>query len=258
MHSHYYKKFLSSLSLLLAFGVFLFALNSSAYAQDEGKFTDEQKSELGELIKGYLMDNPQVIMDSVEQYQQAQARDQEKQAGAKVAQHLSYLTDKDAPAAGNPEGDITVIEFFDYNCGYCKRALPDIQKILENDKNIRFIFREMPVLGPSSLTAAKWSLAAHLQGKYFDYHTALINHRGAKTEPELLKLAKEAGLDGEKMKKDANSSEVKALLDKDMSIARDIGIRGTPAFIVDGELKRGYLGPDGMKQAIEEARKNGN
>ncbi len=244
--------FFSFIAATLVCGLVFTAFGPGAQAE-EG-FAEAQKSEIQTIVKQYLMENPEVLVESLEAYRVKEEREQEEQSAAKVTESLSYLTRSDAPSAGNADGSITIVEFFDYNCGYCKRALPDIQKVLNEEKDVRFIFQEMPILGPTSFTAAQWALAAHKQGKYFEYHTALMDHRGAKNESELTKIADKLGLDTKKMKQDANSEDVKSMLNKSMQTARDIGIQGTPAFIVNGELVRGYMGPDGMKAAIENAR----
>ncbi len=248
-----FKTFFSFLGLAVLGGFLITSHSGNALAGQE--LTDAQKLEVQQVIKDYLMENPELILKSVELHQTQQEENQEKNAEAKVGEHLPYLTSNDTPSAGNPDGDVTIVEFFDYNCGYCKRALSDIQKTMKVDKNVRFVFKEMPILGPSSLTASQWALAAHKQGKYFEYHTALMSHRGAKNESELSKLAEDLGLDTAQMKKDANSDEVKIILKKSMDIAREIGIQGTPAFILNGQLVRGYMGPDGLKAAIADARK---
>ena len=133
--------------------------------------------------------------------------------------------------------------------------MPDIQATLEKDSDVKFVFHEMPILGPSSRTAAQYALAAHKQGKYFEYHVALMEFRGEKNDKTLEKLAKDVGLDVEKAKADANSKEIAAMIEESMTLASKIGIRGTPAFIVGDKLFRGYLGPDGLQSEIKTARK---
>ena len=216
---------------------------------------DLSKSDIEQIVKEYLMENGDVILDSVEAYQKKAENERQAKAGETIKNKMDVLASADAPSAGNPKGDVTVIEFFDYNCGYCKRALPDINALLESDKNIRFVFREMPILGPTSFTAAQWALAAQKQDKYFEYHSALMNHRGAKTDKELAKIAKDLDLDVDKARKDANSDAVKKQLDSDIELARLVGVEGTPAFIVGDEFFPGYLGEGGLKKAIEKARK---
>jgi len=183
-----------------------------------------------------------------------EAKLQEEQAASAIKDNIAKLTSKDSPSIGPDDADVTIVEFFDYNCGYCKRALPDVQAIAASDKKVRFVFKEMPILGPTSGTAAQWALAAKRQDKYFEYHTALMEFKGQKEEKQLAKIAKDLGLDVEKMKKDASSDEVQAEIDADVELARTIGINGTPAFIVEETLYPGYIGEDGMVQAIKEAR----
>ncbi len=242
----------SALSLMAAAVMAL----SAATAKAEEVFSDAQKEALNGLIAEYIKSNPQAIMDSVQAFQMQQQIKAEEDAVKKLQDHLPTITASDMPAAGSENPDLTVVEFFDYNCGYCKRALPDIQKVLENDPKIRFVFVEMPILGPSSSTAAQWALAAHKQGKYFEYHAALMNHRGAKEEPELSQIAKDLGLDLEKMKSDAAGQEIADMIAKNMEIVNDIGIRGTPAFIIGDTIVRGYLGEDGLEKAINDERAN--
>ena len=217
-------------------------------------FTQSQKDALGPIIKEYLKENPSVVVEALEEYRVQQEQEAMKAAQAGIQDNIAYLTRADAPSVGNPEADVTVVEFFDYNCGYCKRAVPDIQNILKEDKNVRFVFKEMPILGPTSRTAALWALAAHEQGKYFDYHVALMEHRGQKTEEELEKLAKKVGLDAAKMKADIENGEIAKELDKSLEVARSIGVSGTPAFIIGDQFVPGYIGEDGLKNALEEAR----
>lgn len=225
--------------------------STSAFAEE---FTAEQKDELGGIIQEYLMDNPNVIFEAIESYRTQQEQEAQKQAEAKIDDNIAYLTRADAPSVGNPDGDVTVVEFFDYNCGYCKRAVPDIQALLKEDKNVRFVFEEMPILGPTSKTAAIWALAAHKQGKYFEYHVALMNHKGPKDDAQLEKLAKDTGLDVAAMKKAVASGELDKELEKVMSVAREIGVSGTPAFVVGNTFIPGYVGKEGLIEAIKEAR----
>ncbi|MCB1651249.1 MAG: DsbA family protein [Alphaproteobacteria bacterium] len=227
-----------------------------AHAED---FAIKSKDELNALIKEFLLDNPEVIFESVEKHRMAEEEKAQKDAMAKIKDYTTELTAVDAPSVGSTSPDVTIVEFFDYNCGYCKRALPDIQKLVKEDPKVRVVFKEMAILGPSSKTAALWSLAAHKQGKYFEYHVALMNHRGAKDEAALMQLGKDAGLDVEKLKADANDPATEKMLEHDMDIARDIGANGTPAFIIGSQFIPGYVGEEGLKSAIaEERQKAGN
>jgi protein-disulfide isomerase len=212
------------------------------------------KDDLDKHIRQYIMENPEVVMQALELHQVNQQRQAEQQAASKIKSSMNILAGGDSPSIGNPDADVTIIEFFDYNCGYCKRALPDILDVVESDKNVRFVFKEMPILSPTSELAARWALAAHKQGKYFEYHSALMKFQGQKDEAVLTRLAKEEGLNVNQMKRDAVSGEVTAQIQQVSQISNEIGIRGTPAFIINGELSRGYLGPGGLERAIREAR----
>jgi len=220
-------------------------------AQD---LTFKDKDAFGAAVREYLLENPAVIFEAVDKHRAEQEKMEKASAESKIEEHAAFLTSKDAPFIGNPNADITIVEFFDYNCGYCKRALTDIQALVKEDSNIRVVFKEMAILGPTSKTAALWSLAAHKQGKYFDFHVALMQHSGPKNESELEKLAAKVGLDVEKMKADANSKEIADQFDKDMQISREIGAQGTPAFIIGTQFIPGYIGEDGLKAVVAEER----
>jgi protein-disulfide isomerase len=161
------------------------------------------------------------------------------------------------PVAGNPNGDVTIVEFFDYNCGYCKKALGDVVTLMEEDKNVKFIFVETPILGNTSELAAKWAMAAQKQDAYMEYHIGLMKHRGPINETSLEKVAKKVGLDVQKLRDDANSDDVANKVAEKSRKAAQMGISGTPAFIINGKLYGGYIGLDKMREAIKDARSEG-
>ncbi len=232
------------------FAFMLFAAGTLSFTAQ----AETNKEEIEKIIHEYIMENPKLIMDSVEKYQREQYEAQMRQATEKFSDHKGYLTGKDVPSAGNPEGDITIVEFFDYNCGYCKKALPDVQKIIEADSNVRVTLIDMPILGPTSETASRWALAADKQGKYFEFHVALMNHKGGKDVKSLEKLATEVGLDVEQIKKDASSQDIDSAINKNRAIAQELGITGTPAFIINDSVQRGYIGFEAMKSIVESER----
>ncbi|MCB1784405.1 MAG: thioredoxin domain-containing protein [Alphaproteobacteria bacterium] len=243
------KKFRS-----LGLGVCAVALLIPASAAFAGSFTPEQEAELKTMFGQYIMDHPEEIMKSVDQYQIAQQEKQRLGAEEKLASLADYFKDNSLTIAGNPDGDVTLVEYFDYNCGYCHRAYADILKLIEEDKNLRVVFQDFPVLGTSSADMAHLSIAAHSQGKYFDFHKALMEYKGPRDESGYLKVAKDVGLDVEKLQKDAKSTVTDLALQKHMEMGRDIGIGGTPAFIIGGKFYPGYIGEEGFKRAIAEAR----
>lgn len=249
-----FKKFLCALpAIALVMAALTTSFTSFARAETAG-LNDAQKAEVREIISNYIRENPEIVVESLKLYQEKQQQQSMQAAQEKIVQHKDYLNGKTMPSAGNPDGDVTVVEFFDYNCGYCKKAIGDIKEIIDTDKKVRFVFIEMPILGPTSLTAALWAHAAHKQGKYFEFHQILMEHNGAIDDSVLEAAAKKAGLDLDKVKKDIQSEEVGQEVDKGMLIGREIGIQGTPGFVINGQLFPGYLGKDGLKQAIEDAR----
>jgi protein-disulfide isomerase len=160
---------------------------------------------------------------------------------------------------GNPQGETTVVEFFDYNCGYCKRALPDMLTLLKTDSNIKFVLKEFPVLGEGSVEAAHVAVAARMQDptgkKYIEFHQKLLGGRGPADKAHALAAAKDSGFDMARIEKDMNSDEVKATIDENMKLADTLGVSGTPSYVVGSELVVGAVGLDSLKEKIAAARK---
>ncbi len=238
---------------LLTVGVCAVAVVPS-YTAQASEFTDAQKAELEELFKEFLANNPQDILDSVDNYRADQERKTQQSAQEKLTDYQEFFKQSDLPTAGNPDGDVTIVEYFDYNCGYCKKAFEDVQKILDSDKNVRVVFQEMPILSPSSGKMAQYALAAKNQDKYFEMHTALMNHRGPQSDDAFVGLAETLGLDTEQLKQDIDSKGVKDQITKSIQMARELGVRGTPGFIIGDRIYPGYIGLDAMKKAVAEAR----
>ena len=232
----------------------LLALSATAQAADP--FSAEQKEALNATIKEYILANPEVLAESLSTFQKKQQDGMAGKFKQNFEENKAELMDGGSPIAGNPKGDVTVIEFFDYNCGYCKKAIPDITKLLEEDKKVKIVFKEYPILSPKSHEAAAWAIAANKQGKYIEFHTALMSHQGSVDDAALESVAKKVGLDIDKLRKDKDDPKIKELLEKDIALAGKLGIRGTPAFIVGDKLNPGYMGYEGLKAAVDEARKN--
>lgn len=236
----------------ICFALFISGFSSASAAE---AFTDEQKAEIKQVIKQYLKEEPVAVFEAMQRFQQQQEEDMTKLAESRIAENKEALTSKDLPSAGNPDGDVTIIEFYDYNCGFCKRAMDDVTKAIENDNKIRVVFHELAILGPPSEIAARWSVAAHKQGKFLPFHIALMHNTGSLDEAALTKTATNVGLDVEKLKADASSKEVKDAVAKSRDLAMTLQIHGTPGFIINDTLYRGYLGAEGLANAIAEARK---
>ena len=217
-------------------------------------FTPEQKAELNTLFEAYLMENGEKIMQSVDKFRMNQEKKTAETAQESLEKHKEFLSGKDLPTMGNPDGDVTLVEYFDYNCGYCKRMFEDLVVLVKEDTNLRVVLKELPILSPASDMMARFALAAHKQGKYFEMHQGLMQHRGAQTEEAFYELAKNLGLDTAKLKTDYADPSIQAALDKNREIARDLGIQGTPGIIIGDQIYRGYIGLDGVKQSLKEER----
>lgn len=248
--------------LLPAFAFGAFAVTLPAFAEtpasttvkEELPFSDAQKGALEDFVRNFILDNPEVLMDSVNRYREKMAAKADDEAKSKLSLHKDNLLSGKHPEVGNPKGDVTVVEFFDYNCGYCKRAYETVSKLVAADKNVRVVFIELPILSPTSTTAAKWALAAQKQGKYWELHGELLTSNAPKDDENLEKAAKKVGLDVEKMKKDIASGEFDAVLAKNSEIARDLGINGTPGFIIGEEFVRGFIEFEPLKTMIADHR----
>jgi protein-disulfide isomerase len=213
------------------------------------------KDEVNQMIHDYIMANPQVVMEAVDNYQKKMMADREAHASENVKTNKSQLTkDPNSPEAGNPHGDVTMVEFFDYNCHFCKGAWPAVQGLIDKDKKVRVIFKELPILGPSSEEAAKWALAANKQKKYFAFHRAMMENKEPINEELLEKVAKSVDMDVDKAKADVSSPEVASELGQTRALAQDLDINGTPAFIVGDDISRGAISEDAIEAKIKAIR----
>jgi protein-disulfide isomerase len=211
-------------------------LRVGTVAADTAMFTDPQKRGIEQIVKEYLLQNPQVLIEVQGALEQKMAQEEADRTKALVAENAKEIyRHPDAPVAGNPAGDITVVEFFDYNCGYCKRGFHNIRELIEKDSNVRVVFKELPILSKDSEEAAKIALAARAQGKYWELHQALIESKGRVTEAFALETAGKLGLDVEKLKADKDSDAVKGELARVEALARKMNITGTPHFLVGNE-----------------------
>ena len=221
-------------------------------------FSDAQRSEIERIIKEYLVTHPEVLEDaSAELDKRKQAAEAEK-AKTEIANHSEALFNSTHQVTiGNAKGETTLVEFFDYNCGYCKRALADLTTIMKDDPKLRVVLKEFPVLGPGSVEAAKVAVAVRMQDagkKYFDFHQRLLGGRGQADKARALAAAKEAGFDVARIEKDMGSDEVRASIEESMKLAEALGVNGTPSYVVGSELVVGAVGLDALKQRVNVAR----
>lgn len=213
-------------------------------------FSDEQKKALGEIIKDYLVKNPEIMIDVQTALDEKMQKDQDAKLKSFMAENAkSIFRSPGSSVAGDVNGDITVVEFFDYNCGYCKRGLPEVQKLIQDDKKVRFVFKELPILSKGSEEAARVALAMKRQGKYWEFHQAMLAAKGHADEASALKIAASLGADVAKVKADMASDDVKNELRDDVLLAKKMGINGTPHFLVGDKSIPGA--PDDLHDQLE-------
>lgn len=221
------------------------------------QMTVQQKIAFEKLIREYLIRNPEVIVEAMQTLrsrEKAETRVRQEKTLAHMKKDI--YEDPSAPIGGNPKGDVTIVEFFDYNCGYCKKVHPAVVELLKSDGNIRYVFKEFPILGNSSVIAARIALAAWNldQSKYSDFHTALMQSRGGLSESKILRLAQKSGYDEAKLKVAMKNPKIEASIKKNHAIAQALNITGTPAFIIGNQIIPGAISAEAMKKVISEVR----
>ncbi len=199
-------------------------------------FTDAQQKEIQAIVNTYLQSNPQVIISAIQGFQQKQMQEAEQtikntQKDASKFSSALFRTAND-PVGGNAKGTVTVVEFFDYQCPHCVDMSPIIGDLIKKDGNVRVVFKEFPIRGPLSEYAARAALAANMQGKYMEFHDALMQTKQPYTQEAILAAAKSVGLSIEKLQKDMNSSAVTDQINANMKLGQDLKLLGTPAFFI--------------------------
>ena len=220
-----------------------------------GSLNETQKDEVRALVRDTLVSNPEILEEvSVALEKKRADEEAERRKETIAAQKDLIFSSADDHAAGNPAGDVTIVEFFDYNCPYCKRALGDISALLEADPNVKVVFKEFPILGEASRLAARAALAARAQDGYFAFHKALMQADISFSEPEIMAVAESVGLDTARLKADMADPEIDAYLAETDALARELGIGGTPAFVIDGTLYPGALDAGDFDQLVARSR----
>jgi protein-disulfide isomerase len=223
-------------------------------------FSPDQKKEIEQIIKSYLVANPEIFVDIQNALEEKMEKEQAQKLKVAIAENASEIyRAKEASVVGNPDGVVTVVEFFDYNCGYCKHGLKDVMKLVETDPKARVVFKELPILSKGSEEASRVALAAQKQGKYWELHKAMLSAKGQMNEAAALQIAEKLGLDMDKLKKDMASPEVKAEIEKAAALAKKLGVNGTPHFLIGDRAVAGA--PDDLYDQLErnvtELRKQG-
>ncbi len=235
----------------VALGVFPIA----SQAQSAGDFTQAERQAFEEVVRDLIARHPEIVGDAMQVVIQRQLEEEEEKARQNNRIHAAALARQGLSLErGNPEGDVLVVEFADYNCGWCKRAHNGVLEAVATDGNVRFLYQEFPVLGEISRFASQAALASGNQDAYGDFNNRLMNRPGRLTESAVLSLAEDMGLDAGRLAADMESPEIEAVLEKSKRIALALGIKGTPAFLIGDRLYRGYLDKDELKAAIAQAR----
>jgi protein-disulfide isomerase len=222
-------------------------------------FDERQREAIEQIFKNYLLKNPELLRDAMVELERREQEAQKatQQSALKESRDRLVNSSRDM-VAGNAAGDITLVEFFDYNCGYCKRALSDMLNLMKEDPKLRVVLKEFPVLGPGSVEAAQVAVAVRMQDptgkKYLEFHQKLLGGRGQADRAHALAVAKEIGLDMARIEKDMAGDEAKATLEENMHIAEALGLNGTPSYVIGTEVVVGAVGLAALKEKVGTAR----
>ncbi len=234
------------------------AISGPAAAQEQsrpGNFAPEQIEGIEQIVRDYLLAHPEVLIQSLNDYQNRQkVAEKQRQQEAVIASRAALTQDPDAPVMGNPEGDVAIVEFFDYKCPYCKRVAGVLRDVVAADGNIRLIMKEFPILGPQSIKASRAALAAHRQGKYEAFHWALMTKPGDMSDPHIRRIARGVGIDIERMMADMETPEIQAMIKRNNDLAQALQITGTPAFVIGDTLVPGAIDRKAIERLVAQAR----
>ena len=248
----------SSPRLIAAICAALLAL-SLPQASRADEFSAPQKSEIERIVRGYLIAHPEVLQEAMAELEKRQTAAEAEKHKTAVKVHAQNLFNSPRQVVlGNPNGDVTFVEFFDYNCGYCKRAMTDMLTLLKDDPKLKVVLKEFPVLGPGSVEAAQIATAVRMQDKsgkkYLDFHQKLLTGRGQANKTTALAAAKEAGLNVAQIEKDLASPEIKTSLQEAFKLAESLGLNGTPSYVIGSEVVIGAVGLAALREKINSAR----
>lgn len=231
------------------------AVFAIAPAQAQSSLSDADKAALEETIRNYILEHPEIIVEAIEKLrQQEQARAAQRQQQSLQSRGEALRYDPGTPVVGNPDGDVVIVEFFDYRCPYCKKVAEPLREVVKEDGNIRLVMKEYPILSAESELAAKAALAAHEQGRYEDFHFTLMTEPGALNRDKIFGIAESLGLDLEKLRADMESPEIAAKLAEVAELGEALNVRGTPAFVIGDELVPGAISIEEMRQRVRQVR----
>lgn len=233
--------------LLVSLGILMLAGFSSVQGEE---ISAPARAEIEKIVREYILQHPDVLMESVQAHRDRERVDaQKKSKGAVAANRRELFDDAGSPTDGAAGAEVTIVQFFDYKCGYCRRVSPTLSTLLEKHRNVRLIYKELPILGPESLVASRAALAAQKQGAYKSFHRELMN-LGTITPETIEGAGKKLGLDVARLKADMNSTEIQAALVQNQRLANAIGVQSTPSFVIGGELISGAMDLAGFEQLI--------
>jgi protein-disulfide isomerase len=244
---------------LLLPALFALAFCAMPPAASAQSFSGGQRGEIETIIKSYLLAHPEVLEEAMAELNKRQAAAEAEKHEASVAQNSDTIFNSPRGVVlGNRDGDVTFVEFFDYNCGYCKRAMADMLDLMKTDPKLKVVLKEFPVLSEGSVDAAKVAVAVRMQDpsgkKYLDFHQRLLGGRGPADKARAMAAAKEAGLDTARIEKDLASPEVRATIEENFKLAESMGMNGTPSYVIGKQVVIGAVGLDNLKEKIGLAR----
>jgi protein-disulfide isomerase len=244
---------------LLTIALFALALCGSASTASAQSFSDRQRGDIEAILRNYLIAHPEVLEEAMNELGKRQAAAESEKHAASVATNAETIFNSPRGVVlGNKDGDVTFVEFFDYNCGYCKRAMADMIDLMKSDPKLKIVLKEFPVLSQGSVEAAQVAVAVRMQDpggkKYLDFHQRLLGGRGQADKARALAAAKDAGLDIARIEKDVTSPEVRATIEENFKLAEAMGMNGTPSYVIGKEVVVGAVGLDGLKEKISVAR----
>jgi protein-disulfide isomerase len=242
-------------SLLLLLPLLALAL-LPGFGQAADALTPAQTDQVNKLIHDYFMNNPKALIDAVAHAEASMKDDEQTQAkGALEANREALEHDPTSPVLGNPKGDVTIVEFFDYRCPYCKLTAPTLQTLIGQDSKVRLVMKEFPILGKESVFAARIALAAKKHGKYAEFHQAMFALKSKIDDAQTLEVVKSIGLDPAQIRKEADGSDIDAILKQNYDLAKQLNLSGTPAFVIGDALLPGAVELKDFQDAVATARK---
>src|SRR6202011_2171635 len=244
---------------LLAPALFALALCGMPPAASAESFSDSQRSDIETIVKNYLIAHPEVLEEAMTVLSKRQTAAEAAKHEASVAENANTIFNSPRGVMlGNKDGDVTFVEFFDYNCGYCKRAMSDMMDLMKSDPKLKVVLKEFPVLSQGSVEAAQVAVAVRMQDptgkKYLEFHQKLLGGRGAADKARAMAVAKEVGLDMAKLEKDMASPKAKATIEENFKLAEAMGMNGTPSYVIGKQVVIGAVGADSLKEKIGVAR----